>query len=170
MPSVYTKKGFNPISATNLFKGHPKYKAGDPVKKQYEKRGFNPLVLQNLIPKQKGTGQKVCNNGGRRSHNEYRDKERKAARLLRNSEREEKEEAKSNANEKKREKDLRAEELLAERGKRREIRLEAKEKVFPFRLVDKERLFAPCLGIRCEIFYHRCCIPFVLYLVTGSPA
>ena len=70
MPSVYTKKGFNPISATNLFKGHPKYQAGDPVKK-YEKRGFNPVVLSNLIPKQKGKGQKVCNNG-RKSHNECR--------------------------------------------------------------------------------------------------
>ena len=69
MPSVYTapnaqeagrsKEGFNPISATNLLKGHPKYyQAGDPVKK-YEKKGFNPVVLSNLIPKQKGTGKKV---------------------------------------------------------------------------------------------------------------
>ena len=53
MPSVYTKKGFNPISATNLFKGHPKHQAGDPVKK-YEKRGFNPVVLyQNKKVKNK---------------------------------------------------------------------------------------------------------------------
>ena len=136
MPSAYTKKGYNPISATNLFKGHPKHQAGDPVKK-YEKIGFNPAVLSNLIPKQKGKEQKVKN--GRKSHNECRDKERKAARLLRNSERNEKEESKSNANEqqtrKKREKDLRAKELLAEREKRLAVRLEAKEKVLPFRLV-----------------------------------
>ena len=52
MPSVYTKKVFNPISATNLFKGHPKHQAGYPVKK-YEKRGFNPVVLSNLIPNKK---------------------------------------------------------------------------------------------------------------------
>ena len=96
MPSAYTKIGYNPISATNLFKGHPKHQADDPVKK-YEKKGFNPVVLSNLIPKQKGKEQKVKN--GRESHNECRDKERKAARLLRNSERNEKEEAKSNANE-----------------------------------------------------------------------
>ena len=82
--------------------------------KKYKKIGFNPAVLSNLIPKQKG---KKVNNGfnGRKSHNECRDKERKAARLLRNSERNEKEEVKSNANEKKREKGLRAKELLAER-------------------------------------------------------
>ena len=93
------------------------------------------MVLSNLIPKQKG--QKVKN--GRGSHNEGRDKERKAARLLWNSERNEKEEAKSNANEqqarKKREKDLRAKELLEEREKRFAVRVEAKEKVLPFRLV-----------------------------------
>ena len=61
MPSAYTKIGYNPISATNLFKGHPKHQAGVPVVKKYEKIGFNPAVLSNLIPKQKGKEQKVKN-------------------------------------------------------------------------------------------------------------
>ena len=140
MTRVYIKKGYNRISVINLSKAlkHQAHAQGVPVKR-YEKRGFNPVVLSNLIPKQKG--QKV-KNGSRKSHNECRDKERKAARLLRNSERNEEEEAKSDATRIKREKVLRAEELLAERGKRRAIRLEAKEKVLfaAFRSLSRHSL------------------------------
>ena len=93
MPSLYIKKGFNPISGRNKFKtpNHQALAHGIPPKPYaYEKRGFNPAVLSNLIPIQRKVNGK-SQSDKRGAHKEDRDEKGKLDRLLRNSERNAKE-------------------------------------------------------------------------------